>query len=284
MPKALLDGIHLYYYRCPGTPVVVMVHGLATSSAFWYLKILPLLRGRFGVLLFDLRGHGQSDMPPTGYTTADMAGDLHALLNHLSIEQAHLVGHSYGGTVVLHYATFHPERVLSLTLADAYVQCLQPALRLPEGPLAAAWRRELEVLNVPIAETPELGHRVLEALAESSQQGNSPEGRRGRFSPFALSRGRNRTAARWLQLLRTTSAREDFTRVAGLTLERIRAVTNPTLAIFGEYSFCLPSCEGLRRHLRNCQVVIVPRVGHFHPFVRPFFFARALQRFLRGVC
>lgn len=284
MPKALLDGIRLYYYRRPGTPVVVMVHGLATNSAFWYLKILPLLQGRFGVLLFDLRGHGQSDMPPAGYTTADMAGDLHALLNHLGIAQAHLVGHSYGGTVVLHYATFHPERVLSLTVADAYVQCLQPAPRLPERPPAAAWRRELETLNLPVPETPEWGYRLLEALAESYQRGNSLGGLRGRFSPFALSRGRNRTATQWLQLLRTTSAREDFTRVAGLTLERIRAVSHPTLAIFGEYSFCLPSCEGLRQHLRNCQVVIVPRVGHFHPFVRPFFFARALQRFLAEVC
>ncbi|MEW6297190.1 MAG: alpha/beta hydrolase [Thermodesulfobacteriota bacterium] len=284
MPKALLDGISLYYHRRPGTPVLVMVHGLATNSAFWYLKILPLLRGRFGVLLFDLRGHGQSDMPPTGYTTADMARDLHALLDHLCIEHAHLVGHSYGGTVALHYAVFHPERVVSLTLADAYVQCLQPGQRIPEGPLAAEWQKELEALNVPVEETPGLGYRVLEALAESHQRGNLYGRKLGGFSPFALSRGRNRTAAQWLQLLRTTSAKDDFTQVAGLTVERIRGVTHPTLAIFGEYSFCLPSCEGLQKHLPNCRAVIVPRAGHFHPMVRPFFFARALQGFLRGVC
>jgi len=281
MPKVLLDGFNLYYYKSPGVPVLVMVHGLATNLAFWYLKVIPALRGQFGVLLFDLRGHGQSDMPLTGYTTADMVRDLHALLQHLNIEHAHLVGHSYGGAVALHYAVLHPERVLSLTLADARVRCFQPVQRTADWPLTTEWKKKLSDLSVPL-ENDEMGVRVLEAFAELQQRGALPDGKMDRrFSPFGLSRGRNGTAEKWLKLLRTTSARNDFKEIAGLTAEQVRVVHKPTLAIFGEYSPCLPSCRGLQQALPDCRVVIVPRAGHFHPVVRPFFFVRALRRFLK---
>jgi len=261
-----------------------MVHGLATNLAFWYLRVLPALQRQLGVVLFDLRGHGQSDVPPSGYTTADMAQDLHTLLRHLGIEQAHFVGHSYGGAVALHYAVLRPECVLSLTLADARVRCLQPSQRLADWPQAAEWRRRLSALGVPVTDEPEMGYHLLEALAELTQRGVAyDEKMPGKFSPFGLSRGRNRTAERWLQLLRTTSAKSDFKAIAGLTVERIRNVSQPTLAIFGEYSHCLPSCRGLQETLPDCRVVMVPRAGHFHPVVRPLFFVRALHRFLKEV-
>lgn len=284
MPKVFVQGTNLHYYRRPGRPVLVMVHGLATSLAFWYLRVLPALRRDLGVLLLDLRGHGQSDMPSSGYTTADMAEDLHVVLQHLDIEQAHVVGHSYGGAVALHYAVLHHERVLSLTLADARIRCLQPSQRLTDWPQTAQWQKKLVDLGVPVADDPEMGYRFLEALAESKPRSIAPDGRMGgAFSPFGLSRGRDRTAKRWLQLLRTTSARSDFKQVAGLTRERIGDVQQPTLAIFGEYSHCLPSCRGLQEILPNCRVLTVPGAGHFHPAVRPLFFARALHDFIMGV-
>lgn len=285
MPKAILNGIRLHYVMRLGSPMLVLVHGLATNLAFWYLKVFPLLSRDFGILLFDLRGHGQSDMPSAGYTTADMAEDLCALLHHLHIEQAHLVGHSYGGAVALHYATLHPEHVLSLTLADARIRCFQPSQRLTDWPQAERWQKELENLgDVPDEDDSEMGYRFLETLAESQVRGEVQGRKPDRmFSPFGLSRGRNHTAKRWLTLLRTTSARSDFTNIAGLTRERVREVRTPTLAVFGEYSHCLPSCQGLQQNLPDCRQVIVPGVGHFHPVVRPLFFARVVQEFVRGV-
>jgi pimeloyl-ACP methyl ester carboxylesterase len=290
MPKVLLNGIGLHYQRRLGAPVLVMVHGLATNLAFWYLKVLPVLGHHFGVLLMDLRGHGRSDMPPSGYTTADMAEDLHALLGYLDIEKAHLVGHSYGGAVVLHYTIRYPERVLSLTLADARVRCLQPEVRLMDWPEAGRWQHRLKALGVEVADDgPDMEFRVLETLAELPTRGLAPglalgsAFTPGAFSPFGLSRGRDRTAKQWIQLLRTTSARSDLEKMAGLTVERVRAVHQPVFAIFGEHSPCLPSCRGLQENLPNCRVCIVPGVGHFHPVVRPVFFARAVTRFIREV-
>ncbi|MCI0534185.1 MAG: hypothetical protein L0Z50_03050, partial [Verrucomicrobiales bacterium] len=101
----------------------------------------------------------------------------------------------------------------------------------------------------------------------------------GVFSPKSMNKT-NRTAQRWLQLLRTTTALNDFKTLAGLTLDKICQVNQPVLAMFGQYSNCLPSCRGLKQHLPRCKVVIVPRTGHYHPIVRPAFFERKVRKFL----
>ena len=283
MPRAVLNEVTLNYQRRPGRgPEIVFVHGLAASLAFWYFGVIPLLKRRFRVTLFDLRGHGRSEMPTSGYSTKNMADDLHALVQHLVLGRFHLVGHSYGGAVALHYAVLHPENVASLTLADARIRAFQPTQSIADWPNAELWKKRVLDLKVPISlDDPEMGYRFLEALAEAKVQGNGKLATLDTFSPFGSAPGSGRTAERWLQLLRTTTARNDFEEVAGLTGEKIRQVDQPALAIFGELSNCLASCWALKEHLSRCQVVMVPRAGHFHPAVRPRFFVRSLMSFLR---
>jgi pimeloyl-ACP methyl ester carboxylesterase len=282
MPKAFVNGITIHYQRRARTgPEVVLVHGLATNLAFWYFGVVPLLARDFQLTLYDLRGHGRSDMPPSGYTTADLVADLHGLLNHLELDQVHLVGHSFGGAVALHYAVLYPERVKSLTLADARIRAFQPTQQLKDWPNAEIWQRELKALKVPLpASESEMGYRFLEALAEAKLEGREVRSKPGFFRPFGLSKNSMRTADRWLKLLRNTSARADFQQIAGLTQDQICRVHQPVLAIFGELSNCLPSCWSLRRHLPDCRVIIVPKGGHFHPVVRARFFALRLRKFL----
>ncbi|GIX45856.1 MAG: hypothetical protein KatS3mg131_0067 [Candidatus Tectimicrobiota bacterium] len=285
MPLAVCNGIRLHYQRLGRGPEVVLIHGLATNLAFWYLRVAPLLRRHFCLILYDLRGHGRSDMPPTGYTTADMAADLHALLTHLGVARVHLVGHSYGGAVALHYAVLYPERVGSVTLADARIRAFQPTQRLSDWPDAPRWARQLHELDATAPlEDSEMGYRFMEALAKAQLRGQGLARREPRrFVPFGGMPHPSRTAAQWLRLLDTTTARKDFAALAGLTPERIAGVTRPVLAIFGEKSHCLPSCWALQRHLPRCKVVLVPRAGHFHPLVRPVFFVRHVRRFLQEV-
>jgi pimeloyl-ACP methyl ester carboxylesterase len=286
MSKAYLNGITVHYQRWSGSePELVLVHGLATNLAFWYLKLAPLLAHNFGLTMYDLRGHGLSDMPSSGYTTADMVDDLHELIKFLDVRRAHLVGHSYGGTVALHYATLYPDRIASLTLADSRVRVFQPTQRLADWPNSAVWVKALKELGIPIAlDDPEMGHQFLEAMAEAKVSGKETSNRLvGRFSPFGFSKNSRRVAEQWLQLVRTTTARNDFTAPAGLTLEKIRCVALPVLLIFGEFSNCLPSCWGLQKYLPHAKTVIVPSVGHFHPVARPAFFERTLHQFLREV-
>jgi pimeloyl-ACP methyl ester carboxylesterase len=184
--------------------------------------------------------------------------------------------------VALHYTALHPERVASLTLVDARIRALQPTQRLSDWPDADVWERKLKELSAPaLPNETEMGYRFLEVLAETRVLGENVESTAvGLLSPLGFSKNTRRTTDRWLQLLRTTTARNDFKAVAGLTLEKICQVNHPVLAMFGELSHCLPSCWGLKQHLSNCRVVIVPKAGHFHPMVRPTFFARRLRQFL----
>jgi pimeloyl-ACP methyl ester carboxylesterase len=288
MPKLRTDtGVNLHYYLRPGRRLLVMLHGLATNLAFWFVTVLPILRREHGVLLMDLRGHGQSDMPPSGYTTAHMVQDLHALLDALDVTKAHLVGHSHGAVVALQYTTLHPERILSLTLADARIPPLQPRLRLHDWPKLPRVQEALERLGV--SDGPGLELAFLERLAEAPRQRLAARRRQDRamapedFSPFAIGAGRDRTARQWLQLLRSTTAREELQDSTSLTVEQIKDVRRPVLAAFGEYSPCLPSCRALAQLLPDCRVVIVPRAGHFHPIVRPRIFALTLSTFVEGV-
>ena len=79
-------------------PVIVMIHGLASSFAFW-MPASQVVASRYRVLLYDQRGHGRSSMPRNGYTPSRMAEDLQCLLDHLAVECAVIVGHSFGGSV-----------------------------------------------------------------------------------------------------------------------------------------------------------------------------------------
>ncbi len=282
MATATVNGVTLHYQRRLGDgQTIVLLHGLATNLAFWYFTIVPLLSRDLSLVLYDLRGHGRSDMPRSGYTTADMAADLDGLLDNLEISRAHLIGHSYGGAVALHYAALHPARVASLILADARIRALQPTQRLKDWHNAPALERKLKDLQVSVAlDDAEMGYQYLEAMAEAEVQGkDAARTKLGVFSPKSMNKT-NRTAQRWLQLLRTTTALNDFKTLAGLTLDKICQVNQPVLAMFGQYSNCLPSCRGLKQHLPRCKVVIVPRTGHYHPIVRPAFFERKVRKFL----
>src|SRR5579871_4134311 len=102
MPKALLkSNTTLHYQRTGHGEDLVMIHGLTGNLAVWHLKIVPMLFDDYRVLTYDLRGHGYSEVPATGYSADDMAGDLTDLLDALDIERAHLVGHSFGADIAL---------------------------------------------------------------------------------------------------------------------------------------------------------------------------------------
>ena len=235
MPRTVLNGVALHYQRrLDNGPDLVLLHGLAANLAFWYLKLAPQLRRGFRLTMADLRGHGRSSMPSSGYTTADMASDLHALIEHLGMRRAHLVGHSYGGAVALHYAVLHPERVASVTLADARIKALQPRQLVADWPDSEIWKQRLKDFNIPTNDS-EIALRLLEVLAKCRMDGGEKSSQPIDFLiPFGVSKTSRRSARRWLRLLGTTTAYRDFTAEAGLTLEKISQVELPVLAIFGE--------------------------------------------------
>lgn len=286
MPRATLNGITLHYQQAGEGPDLVMVHGLLANLAFWYLSVLAELSRAFRVTVYDLRGHGYSEMPPSGYTPAALAGDLGALLDHLQVQRAHVVGHSFGGSVALHFAAEHPQRVSSLVLADARVPGLQPPLAARGAPPWRRRRARLRRIGVDVpADLPRAAYPFVEELARL-QRGLAREKKSGSWPAAMLTGGwnsRSRLAQRWTQLVRGTTAPRDFHDASGLSAEHLERIARPSLAIYGEHSDCLPTLHGLQRHLPDCRAVIVPGAGHFHPILKPGVFVREVREFTAGV-
>lgn len=107
-----------FHYRLEGegAPTLVFLNSLGSDLRIWDGVVAALDTGR--VLRYDLRGHGLSDAPEGPYTLEDHSSDLLALLEHLGIAQAVLVGISVGGLIALDLARRWPERVAALVLCD----------------------------------------------------------------------------------------------------------------------------------------------------------------------
>ena len=103
-------------YRVSGEgPPLYLVHGIGARKTTWD-ELIDGLQDRFTCVSFDLRGHGDSPVPPTPYTLDDLVDDLEALRAKLGHEQIHVAGHSLGGMIGPAYARAYPERVLSVGL------------------------------------------------------------------------------------------------------------------------------------------------------------------------
>ena len=101
-----------------GRPVLVLVHGMAGSSATWR-AVLPGLARRFTVLAPDLPGHGESDKPPSDYSLGASANVLRDFMIALGVERATVVGQSLGGGVAMQLAYQHPQRCERLVLVSS---------------------------------------------------------------------------------------------------------------------------------------------------------------------
>lgn len=103
-------------YRQTGNgPALYMVHGIGSRKEHWN-PLIEVFRESFTCISFDLRGHGESPVPPTPYNLDQLVADLEALRVKLGHEQIHVIGHSLGGVIGPAYARAHPQRLLSLGL------------------------------------------------------------------------------------------------------------------------------------------------------------------------
>ena len=124
----------------PDAPPLLLVHGLAGSTAWWD-SVVPMLARNFRLIRVDLRGHGKSPSPRKGYDTATQARSVAAALDRLSIHRFSLVGHSTGGYVATALAEQRPDAVVALTVIDTGPS---PAAIIPQGLLSG-----LALLPIP---------------------------------------------------------------------------------------------------------------------------------------
>ena len=103
-----------------GSPILAL-HGLA-SSGHWYRRVAPYLTANYRVVAPDQRGHGATTQAPAGYVWQTLCQDIVALMDHLEIDRAAVLGHSWGGHVASNLAARFPDRVSRLVLIDGGFQ------------------------------------------------------------------------------------------------------------------------------------------------------------------
>jgi 3-oxoadipate enol-lactonase len=110
MAVVRVNHVDLYYETYGEGFPLLLAHGFCTSINLWKHQIPPLTE-RYRVIAYDARGHGLSSAPAgkEHYTLNHLVGDMHALLQHLGIEQAYIAGHSMGGATTAGFAARHPE-------------------------------------------------------------------------------------------------------------------------------------------------------------------------------
>lgn len=120
-----------YFPADPQAPTLILLHGNGEDHTY-FVKQIPAFSPHFRLVLMDTRGQGQSTGGDGELNFSVFAADLLALMDHLQIAKAHLLGFSDGGNLALTFALAHPERVQSLILNGANLepggrQALHPA-------------------------------------------------------------------------------------------------------------------------------------------------------------
>lgn len=259
MPYINADGVKLHMQIMGEGPLLVMCHGLISGSmATWYFLAATELAKRFTVVLYDQRGHGLSDLAPTGYDTETMSQDLAAVIANCKIlaggssdddsEKIHLVGFSYGALIALQYAIRNKHRIASLFLIDAPL----PASRYISP--------SLEGLN---------SAEDIQALPEQFQ-GMGKAG--GRIA--------SRIRERFEYLMLQSTLRDDLKMSADIKDSQLLELDIPVKCLYGRQSACRDVASRLTKNLPNASLDWLD-CGHYIVNEAPADMMRAINRFLQ---
>jgi len=251
MPYAITDdGVKLYCEETgTGTPVI-FVHEFAGDYRSWEPQVRHFGR-RYRVISFNARGYPPSDVPEaaSAYSQNRATDDIVAVLDHLRIERAHIVGLSMGGFATLHFGFRHPTRARSLTVAGCGYGA-EPAQR-------ETFRAEAETIAAFIK------NEGMAAFAEKYAYGPSrvqyenkdPRG----FAEFkALLAGLSQTGLANTQL----GCQRERPSLYDLA-EQMKVLTLPTLILTGDEDFpCLAPGILMKRNIPTAALSIMPNCGH----------------------
>src|SRR5262245_46184252 len=120
MPTVQVRDITIFYEEEGAGHPIIWLHPSGGGSHIVWRSQVHAVRDRYGCIMPDHRACGQTSASPGPYTVLDLAEDALGLLDHLNVEQAHVVGFSMGGAVAQQLAIHYPDRVSALMLIGTY--------------------------------------------------------------------------------------------------------------------------------------------------------------------
>src|SRR3989442_2902850 len=265
---------HDVAYRIAGEgPVLLLVHGIAGSSATWS-RVIPALAEQHTVVAPDLLGHGESAKPRGDYSLGAYASGIRDLLAVLGHERATIVGHSLGGGVAMQFAYQFPQICERLVLVAS-------------GGLGKEVNPFLRAVSLPGSEylLPLVLHRSLhDALGTVG----------GWFGRLGL-RGGEIAQEVWRSYTALTEVRGQMAfvhtirSVIDVRGQRVSARDRlylaadvPTLIVWGGRDRIIPVSHAQITHdlIPGSRLVVIDDAGHFLPVEQPAAFLEALENFL----
>jgi len=255
---AKVDG-HFVAYRLGGQgPPLLLLHGFLCDSRCWRRQLAEL-SDQFTVVARDAPGAGSSSDPPDPFTITDWSRCLAHLLDLLRIEQAHVLGLSWGGVLAQEFYRLYPERVSRLILADTYAGwkgslprslCEQRLERceheswLPPKEFVTRW--------VPEMFTDAASEDLLEEMSGIISD----------FHPLGF------------RLMAKSLADTD-------TADLLAKIESPTLLLWGDNDRRSPMniAEQLRDAIPNAELGVIENAGHVSNMERPDVFNAHVRRF-----
>lgn len=251
----ILHGEDLAYHLSGSGETLLLVHGMAGSSASWR-NVLPALSSRYRVLAPDMPGHGASAKPRGDYSLGAYAATLRDLLAALEIERVTVVGQSLGGGVALQLVYQYPELCERLVLISSgglgrEVSWMLRLLSAPGSELL------LPLLAPPFVRT--AGNAVGAWLGSKGPRAGAVE---EMWSAYAsLSEAPSRRA--FLRILR--SVVDPGGQAVSATNRLYLSAQLPMQLIWGERDPIIPVAHGLATHeaMPASRLDVLPGVGHF---------------------
>lgn len=261
------DGVKLYFEETgSGTPII-FVHEFAGDHRSWEPQIRYFSR-HFRCIAYSARGYLPSDVPsdPSAYSQQHARDDVIAVLDHLGIKKAHVVGLSMGGFATVHVGITYPQRALSLVIAGCGYGS-EPSQK-------ARFRSEAEGVadNIERFGGKYLAEQYALGPARVQFQNKDPRG----WKEFADQLAQHSPQGSALTMRGVQAQRPSLWEL----IDDIAKINVPTLIVTGdEDEPCLEASLFLKRQIMTSALVVLPRTGHMLNIEEPDAFNRALSEF-----
>ncbi|HLI61832.1 MAG TPA: alpha/beta fold hydrolase [Terriglobales bacterium] len=260
MPAVYRNGVKIHYEMIGAGPPVLFIHPHTTNSSVWCYQAQIFAR-EYCCLTMDLRGHGHSDKPRSGYAIGEHAADVACVLRLLGLSRAAVVGNSIGGAVALQLSIDHPELVAGNMI-------ISTAMGLPKD------QTHLEVEEIRRDYLGYIDRKMEKAFSAASRR-NRPE-----ILAFIQALLRKDNFPEHI----IHASLDDPGSIFYWNIEnQLKTITQPTLVLAGEEDGAVPPhlTRALAEGIPGAAFRLVRDVGHFYELERPHDFNAELGVWLQ---
>lgn len=246
------NGVNIHYEVHGSGPAILLTHGYSAIARMWDGQIAPLSRDHT-LILWDMRGHGESDYPtdPTRYSEDETVADMEAILDTVGAKKAVIGGLSLGGYMSLAFHRAHPERVKALLIVDT-----GPGFKNDEA--RQGWN-----------------DTAMKTAARFERDGLAPLARAS-----AERSGAKHRSADGLIL----AARGMLTQRDARVIESLPDIKVPALVVVGaDDTPFLKAADYMAAKIPSASKVVIPNAGHAANVDQPELFNKAINGFLQGL-